>query len=186
MRNANEMYNYCVNNNFGQGNGQNWSLKHFTLIENALQPDEDVKMCFIGLHNFRSISKHDNNFAYAITNKRIIMAQKKVIGQTVQSVLLDNVNDITYTSGAVFSTITIDTMKERFNVGVNTSVGNSINNVIHTVLMDVKKGTPIEPVGKSMSLREQTEAIKDLKALLDSGALTQSEFDEQKRRILNS
>lgn len=51
-------------------------VKHFKLIEESLLPHEEVKMPFIGLHNYIASTKHDGNFAYAVTNKRIIMAQK--------------------------------------------------------------------------------------------------------------
>lgn len=77
MKTAKEMFNFCKKNKFGKGNTESWTLKHFTVIENQLSSGEDVLLCFVGLHNFVSMTKHDNNFAYAITNKRIIMAQKR-------------------------------------------------------------------------------------------------------------
>lgn len=175
MKTAKEMYKYCLIHNYGEGLIQSWSLKHFGLIEETLRPDEDVKMCFIGFHNYQSMSKHDQNFAYAITNKRIIMAQKKLIGQTVQSVLLDNINDVTYTSGLVFAIITVDTIKERFNVGVTASVGASINETIHNVIMNITKTSAPD---------NAPDLIKKYKDLLDCGAITQSEFEEQKAKIL--
>ncbi len=52
-------------------------------------------MSFIGLHNYKSASKHDNNFAYAITNKRLIHAQQQALGEVVQSINLDIINDVT-------------------------------------------------------------------------------------------
>lgn len=52
-------------------------------------------MSFIGLHNYKSASKHDNNFAYAITNKRLILSQQQALGEVVQSINLDNINDVT-------------------------------------------------------------------------------------------
>lgn len=193
MRTAQEMYDYCLTNNYGQGLTKKWVLKHFDLIADTLQPTEDVKMCFIGLHNYVSPTKHDQNFAFAITDKRFIIAQKRVIGQAIQTVMLDQINDVTYASGVIFATITFDTLKERFNVGVNKSVGQSINNVIHDVVWSVKKGvttpapTPsFASAPKTMTLKEKTETIKELKELLDSGALTQTEFDQQKAQILNS
>lgn len=36
------------------------------------------------------------------------------------------------------------------------------------------------------SMEEKTEQLTQLKGLLDSGALTQEEFDQQKQKILNS
>lgn len=77
------------------------------------------------------MTKHDNNYAYAISNKRIIMAQKKLIGETLQSVAINNLNDVTLSTGLVLGIITIDTIKEKFNVGVAKHVDRSINSVIH-------------------------------------------------------
>lgn len=71
---AKEMFNFCKKTNSEKAI-QNHEL--FTVIENQLSSGEDVLLCFVGLHNFVSMTKHDNNFAYAITNKRIIMAQKR-------------------------------------------------------------------------------------------------------------
>ena len=43
---AQEMYQYCIDNNFGMGLSKNWSIKHFLLIQKALQNDERVLMSF--------------------------------------------------------------------------------------------------------------------------------------------
>jgi hypothetical protein len=76
MQTAEGMYHYCVENGFGSGWNEEWGVKHFRVIENSLMNGEEVWMTFIGLHNYKSPSKHDQNFAYAVTNKRIVMAQK--------------------------------------------------------------------------------------------------------------
>ena len=65
-----------------------WDLKHFSLIEDTLLSGETVYLVFEGLHNYQSTTKHDKNFAYAITSKRIILAQKKVIGSVLQTISL--------------------------------------------------------------------------------------------------
>ena len=49
------------------------------------------------------------------------MAQKKVLGEIIQTVSLKNVNDITMTTGAITGIITIDTVKETFNIVINKS-----------------------------------------------------------------
>lgn len=40
MRTAQEMYQYCIKNGFGEGMNRTWGLKHFSLIERALSKDE--------------------------------------------------------------------------------------------------------------------------------------------------
>lgn len=67
------------------------------------------------------------------------MAQKRVIGQTFQTVDIDNMNDITMSTGMLMGVITIDTMKERFNVAVEKSQAMSINKSIHDVLLSLKQ-----------------------------------------------
>ena len=131
MRTAEEMYDYCKKNDYGQGVNKKWDIKHFTLIQDSLAPDEEVLMCFVGIHNYVSASKHDGNYAYAITNKRIIMAQKKMIGESIQSIAFNNLNDITLSTGLLMGVIVIDTVKEVFNVGVNKKQARKINEQIH-------------------------------------------------------
>lgn len=134
MRTAKEMYDYCIENGYGHGFNKHNSLKHFAVLEANLKPDEEVLFPFIGLHNYQSISKHDNNFAYAVTDRRFLMAQKKVIGQNVQSVRHDYFNDITFSTGVAMGIITIDTIKEQFNIAVNKQDGRNIYDALNDLL----------------------------------------------------
>jgi hypothetical protein len=183
MRTAEEMYEYCVANGFGKGFNKKNSIKHFSLIQDTLFPDEDVLCVFIGLHNYISTTKHDNNFAYAITNKRIIMGQKKVIGQNVQIILLDNVNDITYSTGILMGIITIDTIKETFNVAIAKDVAKNIYNSVHETFYNIKN-TSQNNTSDTKTSPSPIQQIKELKELLDMGIITQEEFDLKKKQLL--
>jgi putative oligomerization/nucleic acid binding protein len=44
---------------------------------------------------------------------------------------------------------------------------------------------PAAPAPAAMSATDRIEALKNLKDLLDSGVLTQAEFDAQKQQLLN-
>ncbi|MDG6154899.1 PH domain-containing protein [Lactococcus garvieae] len=178
MRTAEEMYNYCVENKFGKGVSKSWAKKHFALIEKNLNKDENVEMCFCGLHNFKSNTKHDSTFAYAITNKRIMMGQKKLIGENFQSVSLKQVNDVTFSSGMIMGVITIDTFKETFNVGVDKVSASNINNIIHEKLF-------INTQNSASSENTDIKLLKDFKELLDNGIITQEEFNQKKKQLLN-
>lgn len=185
-RNANDMYKYCIDNNYGMGTDKSWALKHFQLIERSLGSDEEILMCFIGLHNYISSSKHDSNFAYAVTNKRIIMAQKKMIGEIIQTVSLKNVNDITMTTGAITGIITIDTVKETFNVAINKSAARNINDKIHELILDIQESKVNS--GEQKIRVEQTyssvDEILKFKELFDMGVITEEEFNIKKKQIL--
>ncbi|GAA0085884.1 hypothetical protein UT300007_23230 [Clostridium sp. CTA-7] len=184
-RNANDMYQYCLDNNYGMGTAKSWALKHFQLIENSLSSDEEILMCFIGLHNYVN-GKHDSNFAYAVTNKRIVMAQKKMVGEIIQTVSLKNLNDITMTTGAITGIITIDTVKETFNVEVNKSAARNINDKIHELLLEVqesKTNPVVQQTGSGQNYSSADEILK-FKELLDMGAITEEEFNIKKKQIL--
>jgi len=187
LRTSSDMYQYCIDNNYGQGMSKSWGLKHFQLIENSISTDEKILMCFIGLHNYISMSKHDFNFAYAITNKRVIMAQKKIVGEIIQTVSLKNLNDITLVTGMSMGTITIDTIKETFNIGVDKSSARSINDKIHELLLQVQDSKTNSTVYQKNL--EPTYSVADeilkFKNLLDLGAISQEEFDLKKKQILS-
>ena len=176
MNNDEQMYKYCIDNNFGKGISHKWAIKHFNIVSNNLIKDEQVKMCFCGLHNYVSMTKHDGYFAYAITNRRIMIAQKKVFGENFQSISLDNVNDVTFSSGLMLGIITIDTFKEKFNVSVDRKTGSSINDHIHEILLI--KNEKEDNVNN-------IDYLIDYKKLLDSGVISQEEFDLKKKELLN-
>lgn len=177
MKTANEMYKYCTDNGLGTGMNKKWGVKHFVLVEQALMADEVVQMCFIGLHNYINNTQHNSNFAYAITNKRIIMAQQKVIGNTVQIVSLEHVNDITLSSGILFGVITIDTIKEKFNVALDKVSAGNIHKRIQEYLIN-SKNQPTAPVASV------TDELRQFKGLLDDGIITQDEFDKKKHQLM--
>ena len=179
--NALQMYQYCIDNNYGEGMNKKWGVKHFALVEQALQSDEEVLMCFIGLHNYISTTKHDSNFAYALTNKRFIMAQQRVIGQVIQSVYLNNLNDVTLNAGLVFGVLTFDTIKEKFNVCVNKAAAQSICDKIHEILHSLEK-SKATPIGEQAT--SSADEILKYKNLLDMGAITQEEFEQKNKQLL--
>lgn len=178
MKTAKEMYNFTKKNGFGKSNTDNWTLKHFSVVENQLSTNEDVLLCFMGLHNYVSITKHDNNFAYAITNNRIIIAQKRMVGEIAQTILLDNINDITYKKGVALGVITIDSTKEKFNVALENTNSTKLYNLIHELIIRLKKDN------SSTSGNEDYSKLEQLKRLKDKGVITQREFDLKKKQIL--
>ena len=186
---AKNMYDYAVANGFGQGFNAKWGIKHFSIIQEHLLPNERVLMTFIGLHNYESTSNHDKNFAYAITNKRFIMAQKQTIsGEIFQTVSLENVNDITFKSGLLSATVTIDTIKEVFNVNMSKESAKKVYSKILEILNSLKKKEmPAEPAANTGTHQPSSAAdeILKFKKLLDQGIITQAEFDEQTKKLLN-
>lgn len=180
-----DMYYYARDNGFGRGMNEEWGLKHFKVIALNLMKDEDVLMTFIGMHNYRSATKHDKYFAYAITDKRFIIAQKNIIaGETLQTIYLDNINDITFASGMAFGIMTIDTIKEKFNVALDKISAKKITDRAHEILDDIRAKNKTLNTSPTSSQLSSADEIKKYKSLLDEGIITEEEFNLKKSQLL--
>lgn len=185
MRTAEEMVQFCEDNNTGAGFSAKWRLKHFKVVEQQLKDDEDVLVCFIGLKNFVDIAHHEENWAYAITNKRIIIGQKGLIGEKVDVISLRDLNDVSFRKGLVFGVLIIDTIKEEFSVGLNKNSATSIHELVTNALMNLKEEMhqSSQPV-QQVKADDPYEEVKKLKELLDMGIITEEEFELKKKNIL--
>lgn len=179
---AEGMYDYCIANGMGSGFSKDWGIKHFKIIENALSKGETVLLPFIGLHNYVSATKHDNNFAFAVTNRRILIAQAKIMGQTFQTISLDNVNDITLNKGMVFGILTVDTIKETFNIALGKDFAQNICDKIFEVLHQAKASN--NPSNVAVQPLSSADEIKKFKELFDMGVITENEFNLKKKELL--
>ncbi|MFB8426000.1 PH domain-containing protein [Priestia megaterium] len=186
MSTAEGMYNYCKEHNFGKGFNEKQSLKHFTVLQDNLLKGEKVLMTYIGLNDFQSATKHDNNYAYAITSKRIIYGQKKVAGANFKAVEHGKINDITFETGVLFGTLKIDTPYEKIKVGLDKGSATHINNKIHEVLSELKgELVPVKETQQQVAAAlSPADEIKKYKELLDMDAITQEEFDLKKKELL--
>lgn len=181
-KDAELMYDYCIKNNLGYGFNKTWGKKHFSLILKELKQDEIVYLTFIGMHNYKSSTKHDNYFAYALTNQRFIIAQKKMIGETVQTISLKNVNDITMQNGLIFGVVTIDTMKEKFNVGITKKCTKNIYNKLHETLDYINSNNTNNKNNDNNN--SNIEKLKQYKELYDNKVISKEEFEEIKKKLL--
>lgn len=176
------MYHYAADHGYGSGENEKWGIKHFDIVAQQLLPDETVDLTFIGLHNYVSATKHDQNYAYAVTNKRLVFAQKKTLsGETIKTVSLDRINDITFQSGMLFGVITVDTPQEKFNVAIDKKSAKAVFDALMERLrgLDSSKPAPVQTAAPSAA-----DEILKYKQLLDAGVLTQEEFDAKKKQLL--
>lgn len=185
MRTAEEMVQYCDENNTGSGFNAKWRLKHFQIVENQLNDDEEVLVAFIGIKNYVSLTNHEENWAYAVTNKRIIIGQKGLIGEKVDVISLRDLNDISFRKGLVFGVLIIDTIKEEFNVGIRKDIATNVHELVTNALMDLKEEMhqASQPVQQAKT-DDPYEEVKKLKELLDMGIITEEEFNLKKKNIL--
>ena len=183
MRTAQEMFDFVQENKFLTAETKKMTRLHFELIEEALEPDEDVLFCFVGMHNASSLTKSEGYYAYAFTNKRIIYGRRNLVGRTVSTLLYDNLNDITTENKVMFGTVTISTKNEIIRIGLPGLQVQVIGPKLHNILHEQKsKGNAPQAASDNKSAAEQ---LKEFKELLDMGILTQEEFDAKKKELLN-
>lgn len=90
-----------------------WRLKkHSAIVERHLNPGEKVTYAFAGQMNDNPLDVF-STAAIAITNKRILIGQKRVLfGYSLNTITPDLFNDMQVYQGIIWGKITIDTAKE--------------------------------------------------------------------------
>ena len=90
-----------------------WRLKaHSKVIEKHLNPGEEINYAFVAQKGYSSFDIF-STFAIVLTNKRILLAQKRVFfGYTFLAITPDMFNDLTVNTGMIWGKVYIDTIKE--------------------------------------------------------------------------
>lgn len=177
LKTADDMLNYCLAENTDAGTLFNWDAKHFAVVADELKPDEYAFTAFTGRIN-------GYNWAFVITKERIVAGQKKVIGQAVKSVYLQQINDISSRTAALNAIVEIDTIKERFTFSVDRKNAKSVTENIHRAIDEAKRPAP-QPASAPSNGLDAADQLLKFKALLDAGAITQEEYDAKKKQLLN-
>lgn len=119
LKTPGEMYAFCCKHGYGSGFGRHWGQKNFTWIAKHLQQNEQVFFTFVGLHRFHSMSAHQRNFVYAITNHRILMGQVRIFGLTrFESITLDQLQNISINYENSIGVMSLILNKEVISIGM--------------------------------------------------------------------
>ena len=93
--------------------GVAWRVKkHCGVVQMHLNPGEEVLFAFTGQRN-DNFWDMISTCVFTLTNKRILIGQKRVMGYYLSSITPDLFNDLQVTSGLVWGRIVIDTIKEK-------------------------------------------------------------------------
>lgn len=182
MKTTDEMLIYVLENGFGVVAKK--EDRNFVLIEQALHDDEVVMVAFAGLLNFVSQKEHSSSYAFAITNKRLIMAQKGIFNVNIQTILMKHITNITFSSNTKYGTITFSTLNDVFSVELEKRQAINLNDTIQRVIMELNNTSNATENLNSDSAPSPIEEIKKLKELLDLGAINEREYEEKKQELL--
>jgi len=114
--------------------------KHSEVIENILDKDEKVLYAFCGQKNDTNTSLFQTAVV-ALTNKRIIIGQKRVIyGYFITSITPDLFNDLKIHAGLFWGMVIIDTAKELVYISnLEKSSLDEIETYVNRIMLEDKK-----------------------------------------------
>lgn len=157
-----------------------WMKKHFKVVENSLLNGEYGIVCFMLM-----IGKSSKRIAGVLTNKRLIIAQDKLIGNQLITISINNINDIYIKNGLIDSTLIIDSFKETLQfTGLKKFVqntNNELNNALNYIKNNLINNNNIAPPPPN-----KYDELKKLKELVDNNIITQEEFEAEKKKILSN
>lgn len=184
MKTADEMLEFMKLHKLGSGVISANEKRHFKVLEKQLKPNEDIDVCFMGLHNFKSMSNHNGYWAYGLTKEKIIMTQNRVIGEHVLVVSLRNINDVFMKTGIVWGILTIDTRDEVFNIAIDKNSIRNIHEMVTDKLFEYTENLRKNVVDGSSPTNSAADELIKWKSLLDQGIITEEEFERKKFEIL--
>ena len=114
--------------------------KHSKIIEKHLNPGEIVRYVFAGQRNEKSLDIFETA-VIAITNKRILIAQKRVLfGYFLSSITPDLYNDMQVISNLIWGRVIIDTVKEVIQISnISKKALPEIETEVTSFMMEAKK-----------------------------------------------
>lgn len=159
----------------------------FQLIIDTLNKDESVIFAFGA--NAATIGRTSYQYvALAFTNKRLLIAGKpnSLIGglmdAEVKSIKLDKINSI----GVFGMCVRLDTIGDEdivvgsYSSEIRSKLSIKIQQVVDEYQKNMQSSNTTTVIEKS-----EVEKIKEYKELLDSGIITQEEFEKKKKELLN-
>ena len=152
--------------------GTKKEIRHLYKI---LYSGEDVMAIASGIMN-------GNTWLVACTNIRIIFVDCGMIyGVSQSEILIDKVNSISYKNGLLLGTIYVqDGASTKTITNVQKYSTKPFVDAAYKAIDLSKKRTYSSPVNFSVA-----DELTKLKSLVDSGIITEREFDEQKRKLLS-
>lgn len=113
--------------------------RHADVIQNVIDKDEKVLYTFCGQKN-DSHSMLFDSCVVALTNKRIIVGQKRIFGYYVITINTKLFNDLSINSRIIWGRIEIDTVKENlFISNIDKRAMDEIETMIHKIVLSNNK-----------------------------------------------
>lgn len=136
LKNADLMYRYCVVNNYTSAIDKNTCMKYFEVIEQNLLKNEEVYLAFLGYYNFESKKEKGDKFAYAVSNKRILIGREEISShKEFEYIDINKISKITLdAAGLLYSRLTLHAFPEDIKIGLDNSCARAIKSKLCDIL----------------------------------------------------
>lgn len=173
MKTAKEMIDFASANKCKMTKAM---TKGVDVVVQNLSEDEEVIYCIGAFAENESSSQ----IAFAITNLRIIAAQKKMFSDTVVTIPINHINDVTMKGKFTGDYITIgNTSGENLTISVYKGLGGDVANILNKIM-----GATNSAKDESKQENNVADEIRKFKSLLDDGIITEEEFIKKKKQLL--
>ena len=152
--------------------------KEVKYLYEALNPNEKV-------YGVTNGNMDGNTWIIACTDKRILFVDKGLLyGVRHAEILIDKITSITYKSGLVLGEINIQCGSETKSIKNVSKLSTApFVDVVHKSMELFNNQKPIEIQNQPVSVADE---LLKFKSLLDAGLITESDFEKQKGKLLNS
>ena len=192
MRTHKEMLEY----NKKHGFGNRWhTKKSFRLIETALYIGEEVLVAFSGSLDNKKVWRIRSRYAFALTNNRLIIAQKKFFSfkTDTKSVEIQTLKNVNFKRDVIRCSLEFNTVSLSFSLRKFRRRGKKVYNAVNSTLGVLRSGIDGASQGIGANTiatqthsqpRSTADELKKFKELVDLNIISQEEFEKIKNNLL--
>lgn len=121
----------------------------------------------------------------AITDKRVAIKVPQWLGSDERSVPYDSITSVDLDTGLVNKRLTLQTAGQTYHIEVHEPGKDECREAVRFIRGKISEANQPQVITQESSDPDPTEQLKNLKELHDEGVLTDKEFEEKKRSLLD-
>ncbi len=181
-----EMFNYSKINGFCDDIEYSHDLviQHFECVKKAIMPEEKVLMYFVAkLH--KNNGKKDGNYAFAVTDTRLIGAQQQFSKVVLDSFQLETITKLRVETKILSDILYIEMDDEFLMISAHSKTMKNIVEKFSEIVNQAKQDAAKSERRGFIIRGSEADEILKYKNLYDSGIITLEEFEAKKKQLLD-
>ena len=135
MKTGREMFDFCKRcYRIAFAETEEFWIKTFDTIADCFEADEEGLMAFTGIYNYKSILKHGDTCAYAVTNKRILVSERKLNKiKIIDELSIEGVK-ASYETTAMLGVVRLESPFKTISIGFKKNIAQTIMANVQEIL----------------------------------------------------